>query len=134
MDLVEVIIHDFLGYEHESVSLGTGLILLVGANNAGKSSFVAAVDVVAERGSQRTWRRIGSTEPACVRARFKLDDGERAMLLGDRADASWMAREVGREVELTWKSLHPEQMTFVRATMTNADGVLEEFLTVEAPS
>ena len=134
MDLVELIINDFLGYEHEQVPLGTGLILLVGANNAGKSSLVAALDVVAERGDQRTWRRIGSTGPACVRARFTLDDGERAMVLGDRVHASWMTTELGREVELTWKSLQPAQMTFVRATMTNSDGVLEEFLTVDAPS
>src|SRR6266550_4013680 len=66
----------------------TGLVLVVGANNTGKSALLSALDLVAGAAdSGGPFRHAGSPEPARVTARFALEDDERAGVLAGVASA-----------------------------------------------
>lgn len=58
-----------------------GLVLVAGANNAGKSALLSALDVVAGVGSDvQALRHAGSVDPARVAATLTLTAGERSAL------------------------------------------------------
>jgi predicted ATP-dependent endonuclease of OLD family len=82
MDLREITVTNFRPFESASVKLpGHGLVLLAGANNAGKTAFLSAVDVMAGIASEtQSLVRTGSRDPSTVAATFDLDESERRQL------------------------------------------------------
>ena len=82
MLLRELSVENFRPFEMASMRLpSTGLVLVAGAINAGKSALLSALDVVAGIGSDTAaWRRAGSSEPARVSATFDLSTDERSTL------------------------------------------------------
>ncbi len=83
MQLREVQVENFRPFESAVIRLpATGLVLIAGANNAGKSALLSALDVVAGVGSDfQALRRAGSAGPARVAATFTLEPDERAKWL-----------------------------------------------------
>jgi len=100
MQLREVQVENFRPFESAVIRLpGTGLVLVAGANNAGKSALLSALDVVAGVGSDfQALRRAGSAGPARVAATFTLEPDERAEWLsqGPRADEFLASGAMGR--------------------------------------
>src|SRR5215469_10987863 len=82
MLLRELAAENFRPFETASVRLPThGLVLVAGANNAGKSALLSAADVVAGVSVDvQSLRRSGSVSPARVMATFSLSDEERSSL------------------------------------------------------
>ena len=72
--LRELAVENFRPFEATSVRLpDSGLVLVAGAINAGKSALLSALDLVAGIGLDTTaWRRAGSSEHARVSATFDL--------------------------------------------------------------
>jgi len=83
MLLRELAVENFRPFESASVQLpAEGLVLVVGANNAGKSALLSALDIVAGVAlDARALRRAGSAAPARAKATFMLSAEERSELL-----------------------------------------------------
>jgi energy-coupling factor transporter ATP-binding protein EcfA2 len=87
--LDRVDLRNFRAFRHASINLPeSGLVLLAGANNTGKSALLSALDVVAGRGTPPRVRHADASEPAEVCARFVLSEAERERLLGKVTDAA----------------------------------------------
>ena len=82
MQLHEVAVENFRPFESSSIRLpASGLVLIAGANNSGKSALLSALDVVAGVAlDTQGWRRAGSAGPARVAATFTLTAPERSAL------------------------------------------------------
>ena len=80
--LRELAVENFRPFEATSVRLpDSGLVLVAGAINAGKSALLSALDLVAGIGLDTTaWRRAGSSGHARVSATFDLSAEERSTL------------------------------------------------------
>jgi putative AbiEii toxin of type IV toxin-antitoxin system len=106
MLLREFAVENFRPFEAAEVRLpGSGLVLVAGAINAGKSALLSALDVVAGVGSDTTaWRRAGSSQPARVSATFDLSAEERFTLLAasDRR-AELMERGIANQLKFVFE-------------------------------
>jgi len=80
--LRELAVENFRPFGATSVRVpSSGLVLVAGAINAGKSALLSALDVVAGIGSDTTaWRRAGSSEPARISATFDLSAEDKLAL------------------------------------------------------
>ena len=102
MFLTGLELHDFRGYRGASVAVPPrGLMLIVGANNSGKSALLSALDVVAGSKQPAAVRHAAASELARVRARFALSVEERGQLL-----ASVQDQAVRESDALTWLEWH----------------------------
>lgn len=82
MKLRRLEIHNFRAFTRAAVDFPeSGVLLIAGANNAGKSALLSAIDMVAFGGSLPEIQHHGSTEPTAMTATFALDDDERSSLL-----------------------------------------------------
>lgn len=83
MILQNVVVEDFRAFRHAEIELPeTGLVLIAGANNTGKTALLSAFDVVAgDSGDITSLRHAGGAGPARVMARFGLSEAERTGLL-----------------------------------------------------
>jgi len=78
MFLERLEVNDFRPYKSAELRLpSSGLVLLVGANNAGKSALLSAFDVVAGQAPPAAPRRVGAETSAHVTAEFRLTDADR---------------------------------------------------------
>src|SRR6266516_2900548 len=82
---------------------GSGVLLIAGANNSGKSALLAALDVVAFGGIIPEAQHCGLTEPATLAATFALNEVERNTLMqgiqdGDLIDPEDFRRHGFHEV------------------------------------
>jgi predicted ATPase len=103
MLLRELAVENFRPFETASVRLPEhGLVLVAGANNAGKSALLSALDVVADLGmGVQALRRAGSASPAKVTATFMLSDEERSALFASNSrGAEYVAGGAGRCLQL----------------------------------
>jgi hypothetical protein len=85
MLLRELSVQNFRPFERATMRLpASGLTLVAGANNTGKSALLSGLDVVAgmDPGVQNL-RRAGSVHPARITATFELDLEERRGLFTD---------------------------------------------------
>jgi DNA repair ATPase RecN len=70
---------------------GTGLVLVTGPNNAGKTALLSSLDVLAGiSGDLTSLRHGGSQEPARVLGTFDLDEAERAAILQNARGGQWL--------------------------------------------
>jgi energy-coupling factor transporter ATP-binding protein EcfA2 len=93
---------NFRAYQAASLTLPlTGLVLLVGANNTGKSALLSALDLVVQGGTPTMPRHAASSEPARVRARFVLSEDEQQQLL--RASGLSLAEQM---IAFQWVEWH----------------------------
>ncbi|MFD5010125.1 AAA family ATPase [Streptomyces chartreusis] len=99
MEFLTLSAKDFRAYEEFTLGASsTGLTLVTGPNNSGKSSLLNALDVVAMLPSETPYGRYGAS-PA-VRARFSLSDEERGAILEyDRSDPD---RNLSAKGDLKW--------------------------------
>ncbi|SDN46775.1 AAA family ATPase [Geodermatophilus sp. DSM 45219] len=87
MRLEHVTLRHFRAFSEVGWELpSTGLILIAGANNTGKSALLSGLDVVTGTRVPEVARHAGSKDPAEVVARFALSDEDRAALLGRSAE------------------------------------------------
>lgn len=101
----------------------TGIVLLVGANNSGKSALLSAVDVVARIVQFEAVRHAAATEPARVHATFALSEGERREVfeLTGRAD-EWLVTEAFALVRWTFtQSPDSDEMYVSSLEISQAD-------------
>jgi predicted ATPase len=82
MELEALELSNFRAYREARLPLPpSGVVLLAGANNTGKSALLSGLDVVSERREIAMAKHIGSTEPPEVRARFRLTEEERSRII-----------------------------------------------------
>jgi len=73
---------DWCGFEAAEVHFPErGLLLLVGANNAGKSALLSAIDVVASENFEPVRRRSGSSVGATIQVEWALNEADRRSAL-----------------------------------------------------
>ncbi|MEV7968297.1 AAA family ATPase [Sphaerisporangium sp. NPDC088356] len=85
MYLEQLEIDRFRAYRHANVSFPEhGLLLIAGANNTGKSSFLTALDVVGGLGVTSEMYHGGGVPPL-LKARFRLSEDERAFIIASLA-------------------------------------------------
>jgi AAA domain, putative AbiEii toxin, Type IV TA system len=102
MDLVRIQFRSFKGYERADVRFpSTGIVLLVGPNNSGKSAFLSGIDILAGLDFD-----LPRPEQAAVQGTFLLTHEERAELIGDSARSdSWLSSRTAESVRLTFSSM-----------------------------
>lgn len=83
MRIRQLRLENFRAFPHAEVRIPEiGLVLIAGANNAGKSALLSGLDVVAGTfDGVASVRHGGGADPARVTAAFDLDDAERAAAL-----------------------------------------------------
>lgn len=82
MWLRQVVVENFRAFQHARFALPEhGLVLVAGANNAGKSALLSALDVIAGIEAGSAFRHAAASGPAILTATFELDDRARAGLL-----------------------------------------------------
>ena len=88
MLLREVSVENFRAFRHAGLRLPeNGLVLIVGANNSGKSALLSALDVVAgDQGDVSSLKHVGSPGGCRVNALFSLTQDERVHLLAGAAE------------------------------------------------
>jgi hypothetical protein len=108
MKLVRLELESFRAFDHATVDFPeSGVLLVAGANNSGKSALLSALDSLARNESFGEMRHYGSSTPARISARFRLSEQERDGLLQNVTDrtllesiafreVSWEFREVGQ--------------------------------------
>ena len=98
MFLVSLALENFRAYPEAELDLGVrGVVIVTGANNAGKTALLAALDMVGGLTIEAPLRFAGAPKPAVVRARFEFSDSERQALAArlelparDQAAAEYM--------------------------------------------
>ena len=115
MKLVRLELHSFRAFDHATVDFPeSGVLLVAGANNSGKSALLSALDSIAGGGSFGEMQHYGSATPARVTASFRLDDQERDSLLWDASDRSLEESIALREVHWDFASIDQGGLTPVR--------------------
>jgi energy-coupling factor transporter ATP-binding protein EcfA2 len=70
---------------------GSGLVLVAGPNNVGKTALLSALDALAgDHGDLASLRHGGAEAPARLSATFDLDQAERAAILENAAGGQWL--------------------------------------------
>lgn len=108
MLLHSLTVENFRPFETASVHLPScGLVLIAGANNAGKSALLSAFDVVAAiHMDVQAWRRAGSLGSARVTATFELTDEERsAWFAASPRKAEFMEIGVAKHMQLIFEEM-----------------------------
>ena len=106
MKLRRLEIHNFRAFTHAVMEFPeSGVLLIAGANNAGKSALLSALDIVAFGDSLPEVQHHGSTEPAAMTATFALDDDERRSLLRGVSDTSLLDSDAFREVRWQFEDI-----------------------------
>lgn len=102
--LVELKVKNFRPFEYASFETPpTGLLLIAGANNVGKSALLLAMDVLAGR-QPPGLTRLDGDGPAEVTGQFVLTDDERMRLLERfNKPRTWHSRGALRELEVTYQ-------------------------------
>lgn len=85
-------LENFRAFRNAEMHLpGTGLVLVAGPNNAGKTALLSALDALAgEHGDLPSLRHGGAEEPARLSATFELDPAEQAAILEKAAGGQWL--------------------------------------------
>jgi len=84
LHLTQVQVYDYGPFEDATVDLlASGVILIAGPNNSGKTVFLSALDLLAGRVSRDVVRRAGSDVGPRIRAQFSLTVEEQQLILGD---------------------------------------------------
>lgn len=112
-----------------------GLMLVVGANNSGKSALLSAIDVVAGR-EMLSPRHHGAQAPAQIEAEFETTPGDRAVLFGEGpGSASWMSQtHMFKRIVCRFTEDINGQVFLSSLATHGPRGVLEEFATTDATS
>lgn len=123
MKLRRVQLRSYRAYREANADLPeAGLMLLIGANNAGKSALLSAIDLIAARPWPGPVRHAGSEQPATVTATFELSDDERsAAFSGSPRQDEWLASPAMERVELRFEETLTGQH-FLLAQVAVSDG------------
>ncbi|HEY1915723.1 MAG TPA: AAA family ATPase [Streptosporangiaceae bacterium] len=91
MKLNKLEIRSFRAFNNDAVEFPPdGVLLIAGANNAGKSSLLSAIDAVAGNGVGTETQHYGSEAPSQITATFTLDEDERSHLLQKAHEGIWV--------------------------------------------
>lgn len=133
MQLRQVSVEEFRPFESASVRLPeTGLVLVAGANNSGKSALLSALDVVAGIGSDtQALRHAGSERPARVAATFTLTTDERfAMFALNPHAAEFSASGAADRLQLVFEEQPSDQPLLAQVLGEWPGRGLQTFMTV----
>ena len=85
-------LENFRAFRHAELDLpGTGLVLVAGPNNAGKTALLSAFDALAgDHGDLASLRHSGAEDPARLSATFELDRAEQAAILENATGGQWL--------------------------------------------
>src|SRR5260370_9404722 len=131
MDLTAIAATNFRAFKEAGIRPpATGLLLVAGAINSGKSALLSAFDVVAANVDDTgSWRHTTSSSPAQVIALFTVSDQERRRILHGAANADQLF-EQGAFAQLEYRfedhGDEPPELTRVRGRWPGQ----EEFLSV----
>src|SRR5689334_13739315 len=83
MRLRYVAVENFRAFRSAEIRFpGTGLVLIAGPNNAGKTALLSALDTLAgDNGDISSLRHAGAQAPARLAAIFDLDEADRTPIL-----------------------------------------------------
>ena len=106
MKLVRLEIQSFRAFAHATVEFPeSGVLLLAGANNSGKSALLSALDSIALGASSGELQHYGSMSPPQATASFRLSDHERDNLLKNTNDHSLRQSKAFREVRWDFETI-----------------------------
>jgi AAA domain, putative AbiEii toxin, Type IV TA system/AAA ATPase domain len=106
MYLDQVSLHNYKAFEEATLDLpATGVVLIVGPNNVGKTALLSVLDVLAGTIGLAAPRRVGSALPVGVNARFALSDEDREALfgaggVGQTDPRDWLESDAFRWIEM----------------------------------
>ncbi len=102
MKLRKLEVAGFRAFGSVSIELPeSGVVLVAGANNSGKSALLSAIDVVAFGQQYPEQRNYKSGRMPRISATFRLDDVERERLLGQSGENDLIASDGIRDI--TWE-------------------------------
>jgi hypothetical protein len=81
----------------------SGVFLIAGANNVGKSALLSAMDVLATGSMVAETAHYGSAEPVSITATFTLDDAELARLWQEASGLRAQHRDAFREIRFEFR-------------------------------
>jgi hypothetical protein len=92
MGVRQLQLENFRGFRRAEMRFpGTGLVLVAGPNNAGKTALLSALDALAgDHGDLASLRYGGAEAPARMSATFELDQAERAAILENATGGQWL--------------------------------------------
>ncbi|WP_239313775.1 ATP-dependent endonuclease [Frankia sp. Cj3] len=108
MKLTRLELWNYRAFEHAVVEFpSSGLLLVVGANNSGKSALLSSLDAIAHGATSPNDRHYKATEPPRATATFELDDAEITRLLVNASDTllheGGQFRQAGAFREIHWE-------------------------------
>jgi len=135
MHLQRIRLRNYRPYREAAIELpATGLVLIVGPNNLGKTALLSSFDVIAAGGSLEVARFAGSDEPAGLDATFVLDQKDRASLFsGSPGSPAWMRTLALSELELCYRESNG-RLYLVEVRGPDAEGVRCSLGRIEIPS
>lgn len=92
MKLRKLEINNFRAFERVAVDFPeSGILLIAGANNSGKTALLSAIDMIAFGGAIPSMRHLGTSEAASITASFSpSDNGARGTT--QQIGGSWPTR------------------------------------------
>lgn len=124
-DLEGIRVENFRAFREGSFAVPkSGLVLVTGPNNAGKSALLSAFDVLAGQ-VQPAAVLHASSETSNIWFRFKLNEEERLALIGNINTASWLAKGAADWIEWQYSYLQGSFVpVIVRVAWPDADGLI----------
>src|SRR6266511_4360872 len=109
MHLESLAIQNYRAFREAEVRLpASGLVLVIGPNNSGKTAFLSALDIIAGSWDGRAPRHAGSSEGITLTARFQLSEEDRAELFRTvDADDAWRESQALRLLEFHFSEPAP---------------------------
>lgn len=136
MRLIKLEVNDYKGYEHSEIEiLPTGISLLVGPNNSGKTALLSAIDVVAGKNNGENSNRAGTTATSSIKAQFSLNQDERKALAKNASDPSlWIDSNALTIVEIEFNNFFRSNALFPqRMSINNSSGQFFNFIELSKP-
>lgn len=130
-ELIQVRVRDFRAFADVSVDIPPrGIILVAGQNNAGKSAFLSALDVIAGQQENDAARNANAKRPAHVWARFHLTENERIELVGEGSKAPELLESgAARWIEWDFSETDVDRLQGLKITIAWSGG--EELVVAE---
>lgn len=127
MYLERLTVQNFKAFPEAEISLPpTGVVLLVGPNNSGKSALLSAFNVLLGAGLGVV-RYAGSAGPVTVTARFKLSSADRDTVFAQSAATAdpWNSSQALSWLEMRYREIAPGAFVADQLRTTRGDGGAE---------
>ena len=133
MRLKHVSLKNYRAFESVEFDVpASGVVIVVGPNNSGKTAFLSAIDIVAGVKPGERIVRAGATD-AEVTATFELSDNERTALIRDSQTADqWLGSPGLTEITFTWHPRSVNEAFLSGIHIMDGNGVFQAIATMSA--